>query len=72
SGVYEASSRYAGSTRASGNVCVNGSEKDGALITAKQYDFGFAKGLMMFLGGSSKSASLKSSTYPTPPNMPNN
>jgi hypothetical protein len=72
SGSYEAYSKYSGSDRASGNVCMNGTESNGALITARRYNFGFANGVMMFLGGPSKTPVFDSKKYPTPPGMPNN
>ena len=71
SGAYEASSKYSGSDRATKNVCRNGTENDGALVTVKQYNFGFADGVLMFLGGSSKTPVLDLKMNPTPPDMPN-
>ncbi len=71
-GAYEAYSKYSNSDRAKGNVCRNGTENDGSLVTAKTYNFGFATGVMMFLGGSNKTPSLDSKIYPTPPDMPGN
>lgn len=71
-GAYEAYSKYSGSDRAQGNVCRNGTENDGSLVTAKPYNFGFANGVMMFLGGSNMSPSLNKNIYPTPSEMPGN
>lgn len=71
-GGYQAVAKYSGSDRAEGNICRNGTEKDGSLVTAKPYNFGFANGVMMFLGGSNETPSLDSNKYPTPANMPTN
>jgi hypothetical protein len=69
-GDYEGHYRYKGSNKASGNHCSNGQENDGALISANPFDFGFANGVMMFLGGTSASHRLDPKTHPAPRNMP--
>lgn len=51
--IYDGYLTYAGSHKAEGNYC--GTEKqqngNGALITTKPYDFGFANGVIILLGG---------------------
>jgi hypothetical protein len=69
-GVYEGHYRYNGSNKASGNHCSTGRENDGALISAKPFNFGFANGVMMFLGGTSAFHTLDPKKHPTPRNMP--
>lgn len=69
-GNYEGYYRYNGSNKASGNHCSNGQENDGALISAQPFDFGFANGVMMFLGGTSASHALDPQKHPRPRNMP--
>ncbi len=71
-GNYEATSKYSGSDRAEGNVCRNGTENNGSLVTAKPYNFGFANGVMMFLGGSNKTPILDSKIHLTPANIQTN
>ncbi len=70
SGSYQGYSSYQGSTKASGNHCVTGKEDNGAFISAKPYNFGFANGVMMFLGGTLGQHMLDPKTHPTPPDMP--
>ena len=72
SGSYRGYYTYNGSTKATGNLCTTGAESNGALITAKPDNFGFANGVLMFLGGSSTQPVLDPKTHPTPPDMPNN
>lgn len=71
-GTYEATSKYSGSDRAESNICRSGTENNGSLVTAKPYNFGFANGVMMFLGGSNKTPILDSKIYLTPANIPIN
>jgi hypothetical protein len=52
-GSYRGYYTYGDSIKAQGNQCTTGGEGDGALITAKPYNFGFSSGVMMFLGGPS-------------------
>lgn len=53
SGTYERYYTYAGSSKAVDNYCGTQQQQfgNGALITAQPYDFGFANGVVMFLGG---------------------
>ena len=69
-GTYQGYTSYAGSQRAAGNHCSSGKENNGAFISAMPYDFGFAKGVMMFLGGTPSQHRLDRETHPTPPAMP--
>ena len=57
-GVYGGYSTYAGTYRATENICNRGNESRGAFVTAKPYDFGFADGVMVFLGGANKQPRL--------------
>lgn len=72
-GVYDGYSTYFGSNRADGNTC--GTEKQkygtGALVTAQPFNFGFANGVVMFLGGDNPVPKLNPITHRTPPGMPN-
>lgn len=70
-GVYSGYSIFKGSTKASGNICVNGTESNGALVTPFKYNFNFAKGVVMFLGGN-KSEHKKSDIPTSPKDMPDN
>jgi hypothetical protein len=71
-GVYGGYSTYKGSRRAQDNICVSGKEEKGAFVTVKPFKFGFANGVMMFLGGASKEPTLNPQSHPTPPDMPDN
>ncbi|AXG69443.1 hypothetical protein KORDIASMS9_01665 [Kordia sp. SMS9] len=70
-GAYSAYSTYKGSTKASGNICANGTENDGAIVTPFNYNFGFAKGVAVFLGGK-KNEQKKSNIPKSPKDMPDN
>ena len=70
SGKYQGSSMYSGSQKAPDNRCSTGNENNGAIISAKPYNFGFANGVMMFLGGTAPQQVLDPRTHPTPPDMP--
>ena len=52
--VYGGYSTYAGSSSATENICKSGKESRGAFVTALPYDFGFAQGVMVYLGGKNK------------------
>ena len=65
-GSYQGYSRYGGSKKAEGNGCTTGKQNSGAFISVKPYDFGFAKGVMMFLGGTLAQHVLDPETHPTP------
>lgn len=69
-GVYDGYSTYVGSNKATDNYCGTQQQKqgNGALITARPFNFGFANGAMMFLGGNNPDPTF---TTPTPPDMPN-
>jgi len=69
SGIYAGYYTYAGSTKADGNLCTTGTESTGAFITAEPRDFGFAQGVVMYLGGTLKQHTLSASL--TPPPLPN-
>jgi hypothetical protein len=71
SGAYGGSYSYVGSTKATDNHCTTGNEDNGAIISAKPYDFGFANGVMMFLGGTPPDQKLSRKKHPTPPPLPN-
>lgn len=68
-GTYSGYSTYAGSNPAPDNICVNGNESQGAFITARNHNFGFATGAMTFLGGQTKNP--PSWPAANPPDMPN-
>jgi hypothetical protein len=70
SGAYGGYYSYAGSVRATDNICNAGNENMGAFITPKPYDFGFADGVMMFLGQTPDKHVLSPTKYPTPPALP--
>ena len=70
SGDYQGHYSYAGSIKADGNLCATGAEGNGALISAKRRDFGFAKGVVMFLGRTLDRHKLPPTKYPIPPQMP--
>ena len=70
-GVYASYATYQGSPKASGNICINGTENNGALVTPFKYDFDFAKGVVLFLGGN-KSEHKKLSIPKSPKDMPDN
>jgi hypothetical protein len=71
-GSYQAHAKYGGSQRAEGNSCSVGQQSKGAFISAKPYEFGFAKGVMMFLGSTLGQHVLDKNTHPTPTGMPVN
>jgi hypothetical protein len=71
SGAYEGAYSYFGSTKAADNHCTTGNEDNGAIISAKPYDFGFANGVIMFLGGTSADQKLSRKRHPTPSPLPN-
>ncbi|WP_146169702.1 DUF3472 domain-containing protein [Kordia periserrulae] len=70
-GVYSGYSTYKGSTKASGNICENGTENNGALVTPFNYNFDFAKGVVLFLGGN-KNEHTQSNIPKSPKDMPDN
>lgn len=48
---YESYTAFNVSEKAEGNHCVDGNQADGAIITAEPFDFGFATGVVMYMGG---------------------
>jgi hypothetical protein len=71
-GAYQGYTTYSGSKRAAGNLCATGKENVGAAITVTPYDFGFANGVMMFLGATPSQHTLDPKKNPMPPAVPNN
>lgn len=69
-GTYQATSVFGASTKAEGNICKTGKEKDGAIITVKKYNFGFVNGVLVFMGGSKGEQVLNPKTHPAPSNLP--
>jgi len=69
-GLYSGHYTYAGSTKATGNLCSTGTESTGAFITAEPRDFGFAQGVVMYLGGRPSQHTLSPTL--TPPPLPDN
>lgn len=69
-GIYQGHYTYAGSTKAPGNVCSDGTETVGAFISAKRHNFGFANGVMTFLGATPDKHRLSPTKHPTPPALP--
>lgn len=72
-GVYGGYSTYAGSNHAPDNTCGTAQEQFGvgALVKAQPFNFGFANGVVIFLGGNNSDPTLDPTTHPTPPDMPN-
>lgn len=71
-GSYQGHSKYGGSKRAERNSCSTGEQNRGAFVSVNPYEFGFAKGVMMFLGGTLAQHVLDMYAHPTPPEMPAN
>jgi hypothetical protein len=69
---YQGYSTYGDSKKATGNTCSTGKEHNGAFISERPHDFGFAKGVIMFLGGTLARHVLDKTTHPTPPQLPAN
>ena len=69
-GVYEGRYTYGGSTKAPGNLCSTGVESNGAIITTRVRDFGFAPGALMFLGATAFEHRLSRVRHPLPPLLP--
>lgn len=69
-GAYGGYSSFSHSDKADGNQCEDGTEGQGAFITAKTYDFGFAEGAMVFMGGQTSDHDLDDAKHPTPGDMP--
>ncbi len=69
-GVYGSYSQTKSGTKPAGNICQTGSENAGAIYKMEPYDFGFAKGGLIYLGGKADQQKLDPKTHPTPPDMP--
>lgn len=70
-GAYAAHYRFAGSKKATGNLCLTGEQGNGALISAKPFNLAPAEdGVMMFLGGTLPSHTFDLRSHPTPASIP--
>ncbi len=69
-GVYGGYSSFSHSDKAEGNLCQDGTESQGAFITARVHDFGFAEGALVFMGGQTSDHVLDAAKHPTPDDMP--
>lgn len=69
-GIYDHYSQAAGGSEPSSNPCQSGNESSGALFTVANYDYGFAKGALVFLGGT-KANQILPPGRSSPPDMPN-
>lgn len=58
SGNYSLNSKSNGASNPQENPCKTGDEPQGALFKAEDYDFGFAKGTLIFFGGTSNDHTL--------------
>lgn len=70
-GSYRHYSKFNGGSNPSANPCQTGNESSGALLTVANYDYGFAEGALVFLGGTKANQVLTPPDRKSPPDMPN-